>query len=371
MDGETAPGTQRRAGSAHAPALARPAALAGKVLLGMAAFGVFVEAIQLLKTGAKAVTPLAREVLHIHGPLNALGFGWLLSYLDLSGAPIAVTALTLFASNVLDKIEAFSMIAGARLGGTFVVLLVGFLYQLRKSRRKGMLTLEAGVLTLLTSFSIYGTGIVIGFALLELHVLDAFTISTPPTLLNFIDLTFGALAKALAERVPPLLVFASGVGAVLLAFRLFDRALPDLSRRTSRFARVSEAIYRPSLLFALGAGVTVLTLSRAVSLSLLVPLTAKGIIRRENVVPYVMGADVGTFVDTLFASVLVGGAAAFTIVLAELVGVLAVCLLVIAFAYDRFEEGVYRSSRAVLRSRRTVALFVMVIFICPLLLLLL
>ncbi|MCA1813966.1 MAG: hypothetical protein LC624_08450 [Halobacteriales archaeon] len=350
---------------------APPWAVARKALLGLTAFAVFVQAIQLLKTGARAITPIAREWLHIHGPVNALGFGWLLSYFDLSGAPIAVTALTLFAGHVLDRIETFAMIAGARLGGTFVVLFVGFLYQLRKSHRKGMLTLHAGVLTLITSFCIYGTGILVGLVLLELHVLDAYTITTPPTLLDFIDATFGGVARWLAARVPALLVFVLGVGAVLLAFRLFDHALPDMTKRVGRFSRVSEAIYRPSVLFALGAGVTVLTLSRAVSLSLLVPLTAKGIIRRENVVPYVMGADVGTFVDTLFASVLVGGAAAFTVVLAELLGVLVVCVLVIALAYERFEDLVYRSSRAVLRSRRTVAAFVMVIFICPLLLLLL
>ena len=56
--------------------------------------------------------------------------------------------------------------------------------------------------------------------------------------------------------------------------------------------------YRPWFMFAVGLGVTVLTLSVSVSLSLLVPLAARGYIRRENVVPYILGANITTFVDT-------------------------------------------------------------------------
>ena len=59
-------------------------------------------------------------------------------------------------------------------------------------------------------------------------------------------------------------------------------------------------------MFAVGLATTALTLSVSVSISLLVPLAARGFVRRENVWPYVLGANVTTLVDTLFAGALVG-----------------------------------------------------------------
>ena len=53
-----------------------------------------------------------------------------------------------------------------------------------------------------------------------------------------------------------------------------------------------------------GALVTLLTLSVSVSLSVLVPLNHRGYVRRENVIPYIMGAGITTFVDTLLAALL-------------------------------------------------------------------
>jgi len=45
---------------------------------------LFVFALQIIKTGARAVVPLF-ENLDIVGPVNSLGFGWLAAYLALSG----------------------------------------------------------------------------------------------------------------------------------------------------------------------------------------------------------------------------------------------------------------------------------------------
>jgi Na+/phosphate symporter len=360
------------------PTLPRQRALlawpvARKLLTAALALAVFILAISLLKTGARAVAPVARDVFHVANPLNAMGFGWVLAYLVLSGSPIAATALGLFAGGVLDSVGTFMMIAGSRLGAAFIVLFIGFLYSLRKEHQHhGRLSMHAGVLSLLVTYTIYAPGIVLGYALLRSHALDRYAITTPPRLLDLLDASFGALAKAIAALLPhPLLVFLVGLAAVLLAFKLFDLALPDVKARAGRLGALAERIYRPSVLFAFGFGVTMVTLSVSVSLSILVPLTVKGIVRRENLIPYIMGANVSTFIDTLFASVVVGGAAAFTVVLAEMVGVAAVSLAVIAFGYTWYEESLYRLSHAVLATPRGLGLFVGVVLICPLLLLVL
>ena len=59
-------------------------------------------------------------------------------------------------------------------------------------------------------------------------------------------------------------------------------------------------------MFGVGLATTALTLSVSISISLLVPLAARGYVRRENAWPYILGANVTTLVDTLFAGALVG-----------------------------------------------------------------
>jgi CRP-like cAMP-binding protein len=80
------------------------------------------------------------------------------------------------------------------------------------------------------------------------------------------------------------------------------RALPEMSADRSSFQRIGRLVYRPMAMFLLGCAVTSVTLSVSVSLSILVPLSAKGLVRRENTLPYIMGANITTFIDTLVAA---------------------------------------------------------------------
>ena len=84
-------------------------------------------------------------------------------------------------------------------------------------------------------------------------------------------------------------------------------------------------------MFLLGSAVTVVSMSVSVSPGLLVPLSARGYVRRENVIPYIMGANITTFVDTLVASVLMNKPESFTIVLVEMLSVSIVSLIVLMF----------------------------------------
>jgi solute carrier family 34 (sodium-dependent phosphate cotransporter) len=160
------------------------------------------------------------------------------------------------------------------------------------------------------------------------------------------------------------------VGAILVAFTLFDKALPDLAEE-SPIRGLEQHVYRPVVMFGLGCVVTLFTLSVSVSLGLLVPLSAKGIARRENVIPYIMGANITTFVDTLLATLLLDKPEAFTIVLVEMLSVAIVSIVILLLVYTRFERLLLAASKRILRTRATLATFVVVILVIPILLLLL
>ncbi|HYM16621.1 MAG TPA: hypothetical protein VEZ14_13785, partial [Dehalococcoidia bacterium] len=107
----------------------------------------------------------------------------------------------------------------------------------------------------------------------------------------------------------------------------------------------------------------------AVSLTILVPLSMKGIVRRKHIIPYVMGAQIGTFVDKLFVSLLLDAPRSFTIIFSEMLAVLVVSLLVLVLAFNPFRDAIIAAANRATGSRRGFALFLGAIFVIPLVLL--
>ena len=92
------------------------AAVSRLLLVGVALWS-FVIALNLIKSGAGGLKPLLNS-LSAGGVLGHLGFGWLGSYVVLSGSPIAAVSLSLFAGGGQSDTEAFAMINGSRLGSS-------------------------------------------------------------------------------------------------------------------------------------------------------------------------------------------------------------------------------------------------------------
>lgn len=86
---------------------------------------LFVLALELMKAGARGLAPLTNDLLHVEYPVSGLGFGWLTSYLVLSGSPVAAMALTFLDVGSIGPHTAFAMIVGSRVGASTVVVLIG------------------------------------------------------------------------------------------------------------------------------------------------------------------------------------------------------------------------------------------------------
>lgn len=329
---------------------------------------LFVVALQLLKSGASSYGQQIIGFLNIANATNSLGFGWLLAYLFLSGSPVAAVAVSFFASGTISSLQTFTMITGSRLGASFIVLFVGFIYYLRGHHRSASIAI--GVLSLLTTAAIYVPALAVGYLLLTSQVLNAVQVDTTTPLASFIDLAVDPVVNFAVRVLPDWGLLIAGVGVLLFAFSLLDRALPEMNPERSAFRRIGRLVYRPAAMFLLGAAVTSLTLSVSVSLSILVPLSAKGLVRRENTLPYIMGANITTFIDTLIAALIAGGPAAFTIVLVEMVSVAVLSVLVLLCCYHPFERLILRLQELITSRNRILVLFLGVMLFIPLLLLL-
>jgi solute carrier family 34 (sodium-dependent phosphate cotransporter) len=340
-----------------------------KLVIMLVGLFVFILALQLLKQGAKVYGGQIIQLLNVSTPANTLGFGWLLAYLFLSGSPVAAIAVSFFAAGTISSIQAFTMITGSRLGASFIVLFVGFIYYLRGHKRAASISI--GVLALLTTAAIYLPALAVGYWLLTSGVFGGLQVNATTPVASFIDAIYGPILDLIkALGLPGWIVFALGIGALLLAFNLLDRALPEMSAERSAFQRIGRLVYRPMAMFLLGCAVTSVTLSVSVSLSILVPLSAKGLVRRENTLPYIMGANVTTFIDTLVAALINGGPAAFTIVLVEMISVATLSLLVLLVCYRPFERAVLRMQEFIIRDNRTLGAFLCIMLVIPVILLL-
>ena len=350
-----------------APGWLRPRArVVARAACALAGLALFALALEVMRAGAGSVAPLLAGV-NVEGVANALGFGWLFAYVVLSGSPVAAIGVTLLSEGVLHETEAFAVVAGSRLGASFIVLAVGFL-AFRFGRRSGD-GLAIGIVAMLVTFTTQGPAVALGFLALDQGWFGGVQPSAPDALLRGFDAAFGPVTDALDAALPGLLVFVAGAAALLLAFAVFERALPRLEGEAEGIRRRLDVLNRRPLMFLMGVVITLTTLSVAVSLTVLVPLALRGYVRREHIIPYVLGANIATFVDTLAAGVLVGGEAAIAVVLAQMASIAVVAVLVLTLLYGPYRAAILRAERWIAARPRRLAAFLAVIVAVPALLL--
>jgi hypothetical protein len=341
-------------------------ALLGKGAAFLLALFLFVLAIQVMKDGAKAVGPAFRDGPLFSNAYATLGAGWLGAYIVLSGSPIAAVSLTLFSEDALSKLQTFSMLSGSRLGASFVVLLVGFLYALRNRGANRGESVGMGILALALTAIVYLPGMAIGYWVMKSGMLDGVGWHASKDVLGVVDYIWGPALLAV-RTLPGWTLLPVGLAILLVSFRFLDRVLPQLDGERHGGA---EWLKRPWPMFLLGCLVATLTLSVSVALTVLVPLASRGYIRRREAIPYIMGANITTLADTLVAAMVIGSAGAVQIVLAQAIGVAVVSLLLLAAAYRRLADGVMSLDEWLVSSGRRLWVFVATIFVLPVFLLL-
>ncbi len=259
------------------------------------------------------------------------------------------------------------MITGSRLGASFIVLFVGVIYVLRG--RNWATSLGMGLLSLVVTGSTYLISLGLGILFLQLEALQRLQIQSGVILSSILEAVFESLARSAAQVLPNWGLFVLGFGITMLSFNLFDRCLPKMTLKESQVGRLAVFVYRPIVMFLLGALVTLVSMSVSVSLSLLVPLNDRGFIRRENVIPYIMGANITTFIDTLFATLLLENPISFTIVLAGMLSITIVSLIILVTVYHRYERMMLQFVNWITSENRHLYFFMTVIIITPIALL--
>ncbi|MGH2746864.1 MAG: hypothetical protein ACRDKB_02920 [Actinomycetota bacterium] len=324
---------------------------------------LFVGALQVMAEGAEGLSVLRGDGALVHNAGSTLGLGWLGALLVLSGSPVAASAMALVKADTLTEIEGFTMLTGSRLGAAFVVLLVAVIYALKGGAGGRYKPVSTAMLTLCATILIYVPGALIGFALLRWSPLEDVSLRFPAGFGNLIDFVYGGLLDLVAD-LPSAVLFLGGLGILLLSFKLIDTVLPHLGEEDIESTRL-EWLKRKWPMFGLGCLVALVTMSVSVALSVLVPLVVKGYVKREAILPYIMGANITTLGDTLLAAFLLHSPEAVRIVLAGIIGTAVVSVAILAFAYAPVRSAVWKFQRQMIRSRPRLAGFTAALFVVP------
>jgi len=337
-------------------------AAASKILHFVAAIFLFILAIQLMKASAAPIGARLKETGLIDNAVMTLGFGWFGAYIVLAGSPVAAVALTFFSEGVLTPLQTFTMLSGSRLGASFIVLLVGFLYSIRNKDRQR--TIGMGVLALSMTAIVYVPGMLLGYLILREGMLKRINWQASGELTSIIKAVWGPIVDVLSGAVPAPVLFPIGLAVILVSFKLLDRVLPEID--PERHAGSKHLwLKKPWPMFGLGCLAALLTLSVAVALTVLVPLAAKGYVKRREAIPYIAGANITTLADTLVAAMITGKPMAVQIVLAEAIAVAFITIVYLAFFYKPIVNGIIGLDDWVVETNRRLYVFVAALFLMP------
>jgi hypothetical protein len=255
------------------------------------------------------------------------------------------------------------MLTGSRLGAAFVVLVTAVIYALRGGAGERLKPVSTAVIALCTTAVIYIPAAFLGFSLLRWSTFHSLDLQFPGQFADVIDLTYGPILDRL-DSVPAAIMFLGGLGVLLLSFKLIDTVMPQLDDRAVESSRLSW-LKKKWPMFGLGSLVALITMSVSVALTVLVPLVSKKYVKREHIIPYIMGANITTLGDTMLAAFALNSPAAVRIVLAEVIATTIISLVLLTFFYPQLRSGIWRFQRMVIQSKARLAAFTVALFLLP------
>jgi len=340
-----------------------PLGTVGTVLL-------FLFAVQLLGAATDAAAPLLRRVFFrvVVGDASALGLSWLAAYALGNGSVVAALALSLFTADIVSAPQLFLLIAGSRLGAAAIVVFVGALDYFQKERYTLRESVSLGLLAFLLTLSIYLPVTVLGYVALPWLRGPFRALTRNWSLVVRPFSVFRPLTAAITARAGPALTVILAAALLFGSLALFDRLLGTVDTETLR-ERFFSRLQRTWVSFAVGLLVTGVTTSVAFSLGVVVPLYNRDYVTREELVPYVLGANVGTLFDTLLVAVVLESTVGAAVVL-ELLAVATAVTLAALVAHDTYCRAVFGAYDRLLDDRRLFVAFAVVLLAVPLALLL-
>lgn len=305
-----------------------PAPLRLSVVVGLL-YG-FLVGVSLLEGGIKALGPDLQEELFasVDNPLAGLLVGVLATVLAQSSSVTTSTIVGLVGSGLLGVGDAVPMIMGANIGTT----VTNTLASLGHLRRPHEFKPAFAAATVHDFFNVLAVALLLPLelatgilrrgaeALSEVFVgsagvtFDSPVKSAVKAPAGWVEDGVGALGAS--GTVLGLILLAVGLGAIFVCLALITKNMKTLvADRVER--SINDVLGRGAGLAAMGIGViiTIAVQSSSITTSILIPLAASGVLSLASTYPVTLGANVGTTVTALLASLATDRPEALTVAL--------------------------------------------------------
>ena len=346
---------------------------------------LFLVSVRLLGTGFKMFGGgfAERLIRTTSNPLVGLFIGVLATSLVQSSSTTTSTVVGFVASGILSVQNAVPIIMGANIGTTVTSTFVSLGHITRREEfRRAM-----AAATVHDFFNVFAV-----LVLFPLEITTGFLRNLAQGLSNLLvgkeGITFASPVKKIVgpavDKIVALATHLTAQHAAILvavfAILLLLLSLYFIVNRTKKLALSRAEVTLDRLIgksgiagMALGCGVTAIIQSSSVTTSLMVPLAGAGIARLDQIFPITLGANIGTTVTAILAS-LAGDVGGLTIALVHLLFNVFGILLIYPFRPIRNIPMAMarRLADAAARSKKYAAFFIIGLFYAlPLMLILL
>lgn len=273
----------------------------------------FISAIVLVKNSAKVVGVALAEtiVLIIRDTTSAVFAGWISTALLHSSGAFDSIICAFTSSGVMPLNLSVATIIGAEIGTTVTPFLISVLERLKRkgeSRAAFNVTMSHVLYNLFTLAIFYPMELFFGtfskIAKWGSHQFVKITwLNAVPDLLD----TITPWVKPLLGYIGPWAGLVGGGVLLLVALGAVEKYMTAIFSMPRSWNLIRSTFTRPKRAFLAGFIFTLLVPSTTVMVSLLIPLATSGVIKAEYyILPYILGANIGTVFDVMIAAMATG-----------------------------------------------------------------
>jgi len=330
---------------------------------------LFILAIQLIKKASGGIAPDAKQFIFSNlSPLKAIAAGWFSTSVAQSSGAVSSIAISFVGNGLIDLPTAVYILIGASMGTTITALIIGLITvtSKRKDFRHGF--------EIALCYSIYSFFLVFIVFLLEYFFAFFSRLSLYLAILfegNFsylkvpdvVDIITAPITQSLIGFDNVLVTFVIAFLILIFALKYISRAIVEvLGGEVKAKIFINDYFDSPIKAYLIGVILTAIVFSSSITISLLVPLAVSGLIGLRRSIPFILGADLGTFTDTFLVSLIVGEtsaiAAAFSYALFAIIG----AMIFLPNTNFLFRATKFTSKKLIKISRKK-ALYVLLLFV--------
>lgn len=274
---------------------------------------LFVSAIVLIKSSAKIMGVALAEkiVLVIRDTTSAVFAGWIATALLHSSGAFDSIVVAFTSSGVMPLNLAVAAIIGAEVGTTVTPFLISVIERMKgehESEASFTVTMSHVLYNLVTLAIFYPLELFFGvFTNIATQGSNVFVkmpwLNAVPDLLDVVT----PWVDPLLDYIPPWSGIVLGALILILALGAVEKYMTAIFSMPRSWNLIRSTFTRPKRAFIAGFLFTLLVPSTTVMVSLLVPLATSGVIKADYyILPYILGANIGTVFDVMIAALATG-----------------------------------------------------------------